>query len=57
MDLTTALNQRRHHRQDPADWAARCHACDELWPCRAWRTARAVVLITVRRAFQVARQR
>src|SRR5689334_5161266 len=51
MDLPAALVQRRRHRLGTGDWAQRCLACDQAWPCPTWRTARAVVLLNVRRSF------
>ncbi len=54
-DLVTAIQQRRAHQLDPTDWAERCITCDEPWPCPTWRTARSVVLASLRAAFAAAR--
>lgn len=51
MDLKAAVAQRQQHQLNRDDWAERCIACDEPWPCATWRAARAVVLVTVRRGF------
>ncbi|MEU0560916.1 hypothetical protein [Dactylosporangium sp. NPDC006015] len=53
VQLDEAVAQRQHHRREPG--TIRCSVCHEHHPCRAWRLARAQVLIMVRRAFQAAR--